>query len=421
MQSLIFANFGFVLLYGVVLTLSFADIGFKNNPKQYILVFCFFSLIQIIAYLTFGMKFLFKAYPLLIHFPLFLMLRYYYKKSSVLSGISVLSAYLFCTPRKWIGTFVSYFWDYNTGISYAVQIIITIPLIIVIVKYISTYTARLKFEDNRVLGFFISVPLIYYVFEYCLTVYTDKLYQGGAVIVEFMDSAVVVIYFIFSIVYLKILYEKKEIEVEQALLKIMADQSKSEIEALRQSQKQAAIYRHDLRHHLNYLSACISQNKLEDAAEYIEDTCEEIDSYKVIQYSENESINLILSTCVTKAKEKKIHSEIKVSATDFKRFSIPDLCSLLSNALENAIHASEEIADFNERYIKLRLYSKNNKLCIDIRNSYHTEPVFQQRLPIAKEKEHGIGTKSMVYIVEKNHGVYQFLAKDGVFIFQAIL
>lgn len=418
MNHLNVINFGFVLFFGIVLTLSFADIESKNNKKQYILIFFAFGIIQLIAFFVFGEDFLFKSYPFLTHLPLFLMLKLYYKKNNYIAGISVLSAYLFCTPRKWIGTVISLFWSYDVRISYLVQIAVTIPLLIVIVHYISPYVARLKFESNRILRFFIMVPLIYYVLEYILTVYTDLLYRGGAAIVEFMDAAVVIIYFIFSIIYLKTLYEKKKVEVEQALFKVLADQSKSEIETLRKSQEQAVIYRHDLRHHMNYLNACISENNIESALSYIGNVCKEIENTKVIRYSENESVNLILSSYTVKATEKKIHSEINVSTTDFDKFSVPDLCSLLSNALENAIHACENIADSNKRHIELRMYSKNNKLCIDIRNSYQTEPKFHQGLPVSNEQGHGFGTKSMAHVVEKYGGIYRFSVEDGWFVFQ---
>lgn len=421
MQTLTVINFSFVLLFGIILSLSFANIEFRKNQKQYFLTICCFGMVQAIAYLAFGDEFMFKAYPLLIHFPLFLLLRYYYKKNIFVSGIAVLSAYLFCTPRKWIGTFVSYFWDYSMEVSYIVQIIVTIPLLIVILKFINPYVTRLRFEDNKVLGFFISVPLIYYIIEYYFTVYTDLMYQGGVVIIEFMDAAVVVIYFIFSVIYLRTLYEKKEIEVEQAISKIMANQMQNEIKALRESQNQASIYRHDLRHHLNYLRACISQDRLQDAEEYIDNVCKDIDSFQVIRYSENDSINIIISAYIAKAKDKNIRIETKITATDFIRFSIPDLCSLLFNALENAIYAVEKVDDIDERYIKLKIYSKNNKLCIDLRNKYKIEPVFEREIPVTKEKEHGVGIKSMIRIVEKYKGVYRFISKEDVFIFQAAL
>ncbi|WP_029501955.1 sensor histidine kinase [Lachnoclostridium phytofermentans] len=418
MDTFVIINFGCVLLFGITLSLSFGGISFQQNIRQYLGTFCAFGLTQLIAFYSLGSEFLFKSYPLLTHIPLFFLLKCYFKKSSYIAGIAVLSAYLFCTPRKWIGTLVSSFWSYDMRISYLVQILITIPLLIVIVRYISPYVARLKFESNKILRLFIIVPLIYYGIEYFITVYTDLLYNGGAATVEFMDASIVTVYFIFSIIYLKTLYEKKEIEVEYAVLTIMTKNFDKEIAQLKTSQTQLAICRHDLRHHLNYLNACISENKLQEAASYIEQTCEDINNTKVVQYSQNEPLNLILSSYVNKALEKEITIEVLVSATNFIRFQITDLCSLLANAIENAIHGCEQLTDSNCRYIKLHMYEKSNKLCLNIHNSYAVLPTFVQGLPVSSKEGHGIGVKSMIYVVEKYHGVYGFHAKDGRFTFQ---
>lgn len=40
--------------------------------------------------------------------------------------------------------------------------------------------------------FVFLLPLVYYVLEYTFTVYTDLLYTGGAVVIDFMDSFLVV-------------------------------------------------------------------------------------------------------------------------------------------------------------------------------------------------------------------------------------
>ena len=153
---------------------------------------------------------------------------------------------------------------------------------------------------------------------------------------------------------------------------------------------------------MNYLHGCIVENNLKGALAYITEVSKEIDNARITRYSENEPVNLILSSYAAKAAEKKIHTEIHVSAGDFSRFTIPDLCILLSNGLENAIQASEQIADSNKRYIKLRLYSKNTKLCIDIRNSYQTEPVFHQFG--IEEQGHGFGQK--VWLIVESMSVY---------------
>ncbi len=418
MSMLSAVNFIAVLIFGTILALSFAGIEPRKNKKDYALIFCILGIMQGITYIALGEEILFQSYPFLTHLPLFLLLKYHYKKNSYLAGIAVLSAYLFCTPRKWIGTFASSFWSYHADVSYLVQIIITVPLLILIIKYVSPYVARLKFESTKILKLFISVPLIYYFVEYGITVYSDLLYKGGAAVVEFMDASIVTVYFVFSIIYLKTLYEKKEIEVEHTVLTIMADNFGKEMEQLRAAERQSAIYRHDLRHHMNYLNTCIAENKLQEARDYIAQTCADVDHMKVERYSENEPLNLILSSYAGKAREKGIAIEFYVTAMDFARFQMTDLCSLLANALENAIHSCEQLADEDCRFIHLRMFEKSNRLCLELRNSYGEEPVFENKIPVSQKAGHGIGVKSIIHVVEKYDGIYGFSAKNGEFRFQ---
>ena len=112
---------------------------------------------------------------------------------------------------------------------------------------------------------------------------------------------------------------------------------------------------------------------------------------------------------------------MSVNATDFSRFQIPDLCSLLANALDNAIHACEDIVDPNTRYIRLKIYEKNHQLCINMANSYGKEPVFENDIPVSHRAGHGIGVQSMISVIEKYHGIYGFFASTGEFRFQTTL
>ncbi len=421
MHILLLLNFALVLLFGVFLALAFVGLGFKKHCCAYFLIYLLFGLIQLAAFLLFGDVFLFKTYPLLIHLPLVLLIMLYYKKGLYFSLIAVLSAYLFCTPRKWAGTFVSSFWDYSPEVSFIAQIAVTIPLLLIIIRYIAPYVARLEHEDNEILRLFIAVPLLYYFIEYGITVYTDLLYTGGAVVVEFMDAVIVAVYFIFSVIYLKTLYEKKEIAVEQAVLKLMADQSLAEMRALRLAQEKDGIYRHDLRHHLNYLHGCIGEGRLQEAQDYIASIGRQIEASLVRQYTENETINLILSSYADQAEADKVSFDVQVTTPDFSRISPHDLCSLLANGLENAINACRQIPSAQDRLIRLRIFQKNGKLCLDLRNSYYKMPKFCDGVPVSREEGHGFGTKSMVSVVEKHHGLWQFAIQEGQFVFQAAL
>jgi len=122
--------------------------------------------------------------------------------------IAVMSAYLMCTPRKWFGTLAKYIFPEIPIISDVVTIVITIPLLIVVIKYISPYIIKLKEESKNIISMFFLLPLTYYILEYALTVYTNLLYTGKAVIIEFMDSFIVILYFFLSIVTLSMSNKK---------------------------------------------------------------------------------------------------------------------------------------------------------------------------------------------------------------------
>ncbi len=412
-------NYGFVLFFGVIVSLYLADIKFKGNEKIYIFIIFLFGLGQALFYIVFGSTLLYKFYPLLIHIPLAIIIKFIFKRGMYISLIAVLAAYLLCTPRKWFGTFASYFMDYSPAVADIASIIITIPFLYIIIRYISPYIIKLKYENKSILILFLVLLSVYYVLEYGLTVYTNLLYSGGAVVADFMDSFIVLMYFIFSILLLEFSSQKNKMERKNIILSSSAAQAQKEVAQLLRSERQTAIYRHDLRHHMNFIKGCLTENKIKDAQDYINEICEDIERLKIKKYCENQSVNLIFSSYAEKAENENIKTNISVTATDFSRFQITDICSLFSNALENAINACMDMENKEKCYINAKIYDKNNRLCINIANSYEKEPVFENEVPVSYGKNHGIGVKSMISVVEKYDGVYRFFANDREFKFQA--
>lgn len=165
---------------------------------------------------------------------------------------------------------------------------------------------------------FFLLPLTYYILEYALTVYTNLLYTGKAVIIEFMDSFIVVLYFFLSIVTLSMSNKKNTAERENIILSAAAAQAEKEISQLTDYQKQAAIYRHDLRHHMNFIQSCLAGNNTQQALEYINEINNNLDNTRITRYCSNKAINLILSSYINKAHDADISTQISVTATNFQ-------------------------------------------------------------------------------------------------------
>lgn len=413
------ANYAFVLFFGITASFYFVGMHFEDYKKHYVFTIIGFGIIQLTAYRFLGKQTLYTCYPLLIHLPLILLIFFVFYQSICMSTISVLTAYLLCTPRKWIGTLVSSFFGYNQDIANATAILVTIPLLILVIKYLSSYIEKLKYENITALLPFLLLPLAYYILEYAFTVYTDLLYTGRTVIIDFVDSFIVLLYLILSIFSLESANKKNKAEHENLLLRTAAIQIQKEMQQISNFEKQAAIYRHDMRHHLNFISQCIRENQNSEALKYISEICTSLDNSKIVKYCTNEALNLIFSYYADEAKENDIKVDISVTAYDFSRFRITNLCSLFANAFENAIHACVQLPQPEDRYINLKLYEKNCQLCINMSNSYHTAPVFKNDIPTTSANGHGIGIQSMISVIEKYHGIYGFFAENGEFRFQA--
>jgi len=263
------------------------------------------------------------------------------------------------------------------------------------------------------------MPAFYYIFDYFATFNLNYIYSETRSAMQFMPFITSAFYFMFVLIYYDEILKQAKTERERDMLEIQFKQAQTEFASLKQIQQNAATYRHDMRHHFNLLQGLASKGSLEEIQAYLKTAQSDMDAITPIRFCDNETVNLILSSYDTKAKQSEIQLSIEAKLPDTLTFSDTELCSLISNALENAVHACENIEDVSNRYIKLRMYSKNNKLCIDIRNTYHSSPNFYQGLPVSKHEGHGLGTKAMAHIVERHGGVFQFLVKDEWFIFQA--
>ena len=107
-------------------------------------------------------------------------------------------------------------------------------------------------------------------------------------------------------------------------------------------------------------------NNMQQALEYINEINNNLNNTRITRYCNNEAINLILSSYINKAHDADISTQISVTATDFSSYRITDLCSLLANALENAINSCIKQCDNaapkdNKRLITIKLFEKITK------------------------------------------------------------
>ena len=414
---LVIINGILVAVFGIVLSVMFCDIHWTQKKSVFMLG-CIIVLLSVqgICYFSMEVGRVRYFYPLIMHVPLIFIL-YGFCKKWLWTIVSVLTAYLCCQLRRWLALFVVALCSGGKWMQDAAEVAITLPLLFILVKYIAPAVRSISQETVRVQYQFSLIPALYYSFDYLTRIYTNSIWQGSPVIVEFMQFICSMVYLVFIISISKEKMVRSQLEHTQDYLNLQVAQAVREIEMLRESQQRTNVYRHDLRHHLQYLLSCIENNRLEQAQNYIQSICEEMEANKVVIFCQNEAINLIFSAYDKKAKKYGIAIQIKAAIPQTISVSESDLCVLLSNALENALHACQKLKEKGrDGKIEVAAFEKKGKLCFQIINTCDEDVVFKNGIPVTSNPGHGIGVMSICALVERNQGIYTFLVEDGKFI-----
>ena len=422
MNFILLLNGFSVAVFGMILSASFCDIVWSRKKKIAMLgSMAGLLMIQgIILYFmeTEMVRFL---YPVITHFPLMLLLLILTKKK-LWAVVSVLVAYLCCQVRRWLALLITATVCGDAIVQQIAELLITVPLLLILLKYVSPAVRSISYSTPWVQSQFCLIPAVYYMFDYTTQIYTSMLVQGTPVVAEFMSFVCSGAYLVFVLRSSEEKWIRSQLEQTQDSLNLQISQAVREIDTLRESQQKTREYRHDLRHHMQYLASCIENGKLEHAQEYIQGICSEIEANKVISFCENEAANLIFSAFAGRMKELNICMRIKARIPKNIHVSESDLCVLLSNALENALHACRSLKEKKQdAEVEVSAFEKNEKLFLQIINSCDSNITFVQGIPVTNQPDHGIGVRSICALVERYEGIYTFEAEGGKFILRVSL
>lgn len=406
-----------VAIFGMVLSASFCNINW-NRKKQFAMLGSMAGLLAvqgiIICFMETEMVRL--LYPVITHLPLMIILLALTKKR-LWSVVSVFAAYLCCQVRRWLALLITAVLCGDNMVQCVSELLITVPLLLLLLKYVSPAVRSISYSSTWMQPQFCLIPAVYYIFDYATHIYTDLMVEGTPVVAEFMSFVCSTAYLVFVLRTSEEKLMRSQLEQTQDSLNLQITQAVREIDTLRQSEEKTREYRHDLRHHLQYLSACIENNRLEHAKEYIQGICSEIETNKIIVFCENETANLIFSAFAGRAKEHGIEMNVKAQISKDNHISESDLCVLLSNSLENALHACQRLKEKGKNgKIEVSAFEKNKKLFLQIVNSCDSDVAFVHGIPVTNETGHGIGVRSICALVERYGGIYTFEVVNDKFI-----
>lgn len=196
------------------------------------------------------------------------------------------------------------------------------------------------------------------------------------------------------------IYESEKATRRNDFLQIQA----SQYARLKSYMEETAQIRHDFRHSLRTITQMAESSDLNGIKDYLKDYNKKQISDKPQIYCENPAINALLNYYCDFAKKIQIELTIKTVFHRHSDISDVDLCSVLGNLMENAIHACQ-LVNIRNRFIKLSAsLDGSNNIYIVCTNSFLKDEKKNETNSSKLYESHGIGLTSIEAIAESYHG-----------------
>ena len=408
-----------VLLFGITLSAAFAGIRvIRKNVMAFLGLYLFCGLVQIAASAFLSEAYVWKLYPVIVHLPLILLLCFFCRKTLPTALASVFTAYLFCQPSKWAGVLVlqltgSSLWEYG------VRLTVLAAVGCVCLIYVASSLSEIFNKDRRSVCIFGIVPAVYYVFDYATVIYSDLWVRSNPAVMEFLPLFLAFTYTAFCLVYYREYEQKADAQRNEEIMRITARQQAKELVAVKRSEQEIRLLRHDMRLLLSSIALSIENGDAEKARALIAAYTDSINQTRVERFCANDAVNYVLSDYAGRCKAEEIPYTCKIELNALPVDEIA-FCSILSNALDNALNAQKALPA-EKRSIRVMIKISSGKLLLSVKNPVEQNVIFADGLPVTGKRGHGYGTQSIRYTTEKLGGNCQFCVQDGIFILRIVL
>lgn len=231
--------------------------------------------------------------------------------------------------------------------------------------------------------------------------------------------AICVLILIIFIVYFFSERQKEQFKVNflEMRTKLLSEKYDSINEIYRDNSK---LY-HDLNNHLNVLYHILDDEHVEEAKEYIKEISKPIRRLFNMVWTGIDVVDVVINSKLQRMQELHIESDINVELPENSNISSNDLCTILSNIIDNAIEATEQLSE--NKWIHITMRRINYFLFIKVVNSCNDVKKFEMLPNTTKENKvfHGWGLQSVSDVVKKYEGTFDCVNEKGEFIVKIML
>lgn len=270
--------------------------------------------------------------------------------------------------------------------------------------------------------FFVLAILFSLAGDGSLWSYLCSLWQNTRMLRSFFYLARLVNHLLLLLFFLLAVYDFVQSVVrrnsELQLLTVQNHYASEHAAYLRRSLDETYAMRHEILHHMNALSALCQEGDLQRVQQYVEHFTGQIRQAPG-RYTDHPLINALVSYCQIQAQKLDASFQASVQVPQHIGIVDADLAVLLSNMIDNALHAVAALPDPQERSIRLKVeifenaglfVSCTNSFSGDLQRDEQGDPLSPQR-----HEGHGQGIKAMRRVAEQYNSVLIIETQDNLF------
>lgn len=300
----------------------------------------------------------------------------------------------------------------TTGFPRIRQILIS-KLLLIAVYLLVKHFVKEKFQSNRMKHYVLLLlagmaGLIY------LAENTRRTFRFS-VVIDWITFGVIMA----LAVTVAVLFQKRRYEIDSLHFMEMRNKLLQEnYQNLNQAYTANAKLYHDFNNHMNVLYQFLIRGDTKMAMEYLDNISEPVHETMKKIWTGNDVVDVVINSKLSKMEKENIKVSVNVEFPGNTDILQNDVCTILSNLLDNAIEACEKNKDLSNKWINITIRTINQMILFKIENGLEEKPRFKNMKLITTKVDktfHGWGMKSVGTAIEKYDGVMQYAVEENKF------
>jgi sensor histidine kinase regulating citrate/malate metabolism len=160
--------------------------------------------------------------------------------------------------------------------------------------------------------------------------------------------------------------------------------------------------RHDNKYHFDTIRELLHSGDIAATEKYLNEIKTHFSDKPIPFYCTNYVINALLASYSERCAKLNVKFSIRIAMPDKVYVPNYEMCIIIGNLLENAVHACEKIK--NNRKIEFEIKTQGSHVAVMVKNNFNGIIAAHDGFPVSKKENGGLGLRSVQVVAARYNG-----------------